>query len=179
MYMRLFVAIPVPASIHPAISRAAEPLRDCMGVRTLPPGNYHMTLRFIGDVDEEKAKQIGEALASVRFSPFTVRLSGAGAYPNVHFSRAIYIGGESKGAEALAAKVEEALLPFGFQEEKFSVHLTVARSRGAGDIDDFLKKTGEVGSFEASSFALMKSTLLPGGAAYDVLREYPAQQSGG
>jgi len=175
MYIRLFVAILVPSSEHPAILRAAEPLHDCMGVRTLPPDNYHMTLRFIGDADEEKAKKIGEALESVRFAPFTVALRGAGAYPNVQFPRAIYIGGESAGAQKLAAEIEHALSSFGFQKEKFSVHLTVARSKGAGDIDDFLKKTGEVCSFEVKSFALMKSRLMAHAASYEVLREYPAE----
>ena len=175
MYMRLFVALRVPSAAHPAILRAAAPLRDCMGVRTLPPDNYHMTLRFIGGADEEKAKEIGEALKSVRFAPFTVVLRGAGAYPNTQFPRAIFVGGESKGAWALAAEIEKALLPFGLQREKFSVHLTIARSKGAGDIDDFMKKTGEVCSFEVKSFALMKSRLMAHAASYEVLREYRAE----
>ena len=175
--MRLFVALLVPASINPAVSLAAEHLRDCMGVRLLPPADWHLTLRFIGEADEEKAKQIGDALSAVKFSPFTVHLFGAGAYPNTAFPRAIFVGGESSGAGQLAAKVEDALTPFGLQNEKFSVHVTVARSKGAGDIDAFLKDTGEVGSFEVNSFVLMKSKPLPQGAAYDVLKEYPAAQA--
>ena len=173
--MRLFAAIKVPSAIHPAISRAAEPLHECMGVRLLPPADWHLTLCFVGDVDEEMAKNISDALSQVRFSPFSVLLRGAGAYPNTHFPRAIYIGGESQSAMELAEKVEDALSEFGFPDEKFSVHVTVARSKGAGDIDAFLEKTGEVGSFEVKSFVLMKSRLLPQGASYEVMREYPAQ----
>ncbi|MFA5930491.1 MAG: RNA 2',3'-cyclic phosphodiesterase [Candidatus Micrarchaeia archaeon] len=173
--MRIFAAIPVPGTMHPALSRAAEHLRDCMGVRLLPPSDWHLTLRFIGDADEEKAKQIGDALAAVKFSPFTVHLSRAGAYPSTHFPRAIYIGGESEGAVKLAADVEAALAPFGLQREKFSVHVTVARSKGAGDIDAFLKNAGEVCTFEVNSFVLMRSRLLPQGASYEVLKEFPAQ----
>jgi 2'-5' RNA ligase len=176
--MRLFVAIMVPDAIRPAISHAAEHLQDCMGVRLLPPGDWHLTLRFIGDADEDAAKRMGEALAAVKFAPFTVRLSGAGAYPDTRFPRAIFVGGESDGARALAAEIEKALMPFGLRMEKFSVHVTVARSKGAGDIDAFLKNTGEVGSFEVKSFALVKSRLMAHAAAYDVLREYPAQESG-
>ena len=173
--MRLFAAIPVPAKLHPAIASATGHLEGCMGVRVLSQENLHLTLRFIGDVGEEKAKEIGRALSQVRFAPFSVRLFGAGAYPDTHFPRAIFLGGESKGAEKLAADVEAALLPFGLRKEKFSVHLTVARSKGAGDIDAFLKHTGEVGAFEARSFCLMKSTLLPQGASYEMLGEYPAK----
>ncbi|MFA6214584.1 MAG: RNA 2',3'-cyclic phosphodiesterase [Candidatus Micrarchaeia archaeon] len=174
--MRLFAAIQVPSSLHPAISRAAEPLRDCMGVRLVAPGSWHLTLCFLGDCGEEKAKAAAEALAAVRFEPFGVRLSGAGAYPNVHFPRAVFIGGESPGAAALAEKVRAALSPLGAKDEKFSVHVTVARSKGAGDIDAFLKGAGEVGSFEAKSFVLMKSTLMAHEARHEVLREYIAKE---
>jgi len=173
--MRLFIALPVPAAVHDSISRAAEPLRDCMGVKLLPPENWHLTLRFIGDADEKKAGEITRALESVRFKPFSAHLFGAGAYPNVHFPRAIFIGGESEGAMKLADEIERALLPFALQNEKFSVHVTVARSKGAGDIREFLARTGEIGAFEAHSFSLMRSRLLPQGASYEVLREYRAQ----
>jgi len=173
--MRIFAAIRVPPALHHSISQSAQHLHGSMGVRVLTPDNWHLTLRFIGDADEEKTKQISDALAQIRFSPFSVHLFGAGAYPNVRFPRAIYIGGESEGAKQLADGIERALLPFNLQPEKFSVHMTVARSKGAGDIDDFLKKTGEIGSFEAKSFVLMESRLLPQGAAYEVLKEYSAQ----
>jgi len=173
--MRIFIAIKVPPALHPQIAQAASHLHERMGVRPIEPGNWHLTLRFIGDADEGMASKIGDALSSVKFSPFSVHLFGAGAYPNTHFPRAIFIGGESEGAKKLAAGIETALAPFNLQAEKFSVHVTVARSKGAGDIEDFVKHTGEVGSFEARSFVLMKSTLMAHQAAYEVLREYPAQ----
>ena len=174
--MRLFIAILLPPVLQPAVSAAASHLHERMGVRLLPAENYHLTLRFIGDADETAAKKMGDALASVRFAPFTVRLRGAGAYPSVHFPRAIFISGESEGAKMLADSIEVALSPFNLKKEKFSVHLTIARSKGAGDIGEFLQKTGEVGSFEVKSVALMKSVLLPQGAAYEVLREYRAEE---
>jgi 2'-5' RNA ligase len=172
--MRLFASIPIPPGLHPSIEKAAQPLHECLGVKPLPRGNYHITLQFIGEADGKKADEIADALSTVKFAPFKVRLFGAGAYPNVHFPRAIYIGGESEGAVALAKKVEEALLSLGVRGDgkAFSVHLTVARSRGAGDISEFLQKTGEVGEFDARTFSLMKSRLLPQGAVYEALRVY-------
>ena len=71
--MRLFAAILVPPPARPAISSAAERLRDCMGVRLLPPEDWHLTLRFIGDADEARAKQIGDALAAVKFAGFLLQ----------------------------------------------------------------------------------------------------------
>ncbi len=175
--MRLFVAIRAPKGLLNAIEEASSPLDGALGVRLLPKENLHITLIFIGEADKNKAKKVEQALSKVKFSPFTVSLSGAGAYPNTRFPRAIWIGGESKGAHELAAKVENALKGICQKKGKFSVHLTVARSpKSAGDIEGFLKNTGEVGEFEVFSFLLMKSTLLPTGASYQVLREFAAKQ---
>jgi 2'-5' RNA ligase len=148
-----------------------------MGVKVLPPDNYHITLKFLGDVPDAMVKETGDALAAVEFAPFQVELSGAGAYPNIDYPRAIYVAGESEGASALAGKVEAALARFNFPREnrEFSVHLTVARAKTVGDIREFLERTGKVCSWEARSFVLMKSALLPQGASYEVLREYQAQ----
>ncbi|MCX6769564.1 MAG: RNA 2',3'-cyclic phosphodiesterase [Candidatus Micrarchaeota archaeon] len=175
--MRLFVAVVAPQEAHAKIEKAALPLQGALGVKVLPPDNWHLTLKFLGEVPDGKVKEIEAALATVRFSPFTVSLSGAGAYPNENFPRAIWVGGKSEGAEELAKKVEEALAPLGLpaDDKKFSVHLTVARSKSAGDIYDFLQKTRKVCEWEARSFTLMRSALLPQGAKYEALKEYAAQ----
>jgi 2'-5' RNA ligase len=172
--MRLFVSISPPQECNGRIEAAAAPLKDALGVKVLPPDNWHITLAFIGDVPEAKAQDAIRALSSVSFAPFKVWLSGAGAFPDIRFPRAIWIGGESSGCAALAIEVCSALEKAGIavDRKKFSIHLTVARSKSAGDIDDFLKKTKEVCEFEARSFYLMESRLLPHGASYRVVKEF-------
>jgi 2'-5' RNA ligase len=182
--MRLFVALMPPKEALSKMADAAAPLKDALGVKLLPPDNWHLTLKFIGYSDEAKEKEIAAALSSVEFPPFTVRLFGAGAYPSKDYPRAIWIGGESHGATELAGRIEDALEGVGIPREgkKFSTHITVARSKSAGDIEDFLKKNGamepagvaphEICSFEARSFSLVESKLLPQGSSYKVLREY-------
>lgn len=172
--MRLFAAIRLPEECRPAVMKAAQPLDGALGARMLEPENWHLTLRFIGEAGEADAKRIADALAGIRFAPFAVSLSGAGAFPSSHVPRAIYVGGESEGGRELAEKVGEALAFLGGKPEKFSVHLTVARSKGVADIGEFVQKTGAVCEFEAKSFCLMRSTLGAQGAIYEVLREYPA-----
>ncbi len=174
--MRLFAAIQVPVECRPAVQKAALPLDGAMGARLLEPENWHLTLKFIGEADEAGAKKISEALAGIKFAPFAVKLFGAGAYPSESVPRAIWIGGESQGAARLAKKVEEALAFLGGKPEEFSVHLTVARSKGVADVEEFVQKTGEVCAFEAKSFCLMRSTLGAQGAIYEVLREYQANE---
>ncbi len=173
--MRLFVGVKVPAEALRKISEACRPLDGAMGARLVESSTLHITLKFIGEAQEGKEREIDEALGKVKFAPFGVRLFGAGAFPSERVPRAIWIGGESEGACLLAAKIEEALSFLKLPRERFTLHLTVARSKGAADIGEFLQKTGEVCSFEARSFALMRSTLAAHGAIHQVLREYSAE----
>jgi RNA 2',3'-cyclic 3'-phosphodiesterase len=172
--MRLFVAIRLPKEAVGSVEKAAAALDGCLGARILPPDSWHLTLRFIGEADARKAEEIGNALAGVKFAPFQVRLSGAGAFPSKGIPRAIWIGGDTQGAGELAMRISQVLTFLNLPEEHFTVHLTVARSKGVAEIDEFLK-TGDVCSFETKSFCLMKSTLTPAGAVYEVLREFPAE----
>src|SRR3989344_5253623 len=178
--MRLFVGLRVPVSAHPAIEGASKPLVDALGVRMMPPENWHLTLKFIGEVeDAAMMRKIEEALASVRFSPFEILLMGSGAFPNPHSPNAIWIGGKSPGCVDLVTKIGEALSFLNLPHERFTIHLTVARApKRIADIEDFLVKNreGTVCSFTADKFQLMKSKLTPVGAVYEVIKEFNAQQ---
>ncbi len=175
--MRLFVGLKLPPQALSGVEKASAPLQGALGVKMTEPQNLHITLKFIGDVDEEAAKKIEVALEAVKFRAFEVILSGTGAFPNVNFPRAIWIGGKSEGAKELASKIESALSFLGLKREEFSVHLTVARApKSVADIDDFLKQTGEVCSFEAGSFFLVRSRLTPAGPIYEDIKEYAANQ---
>lgn len=178
--MRLFAGIRLPAPALPPVQEASAPLVGALGVKMVEKENLHLTLKFIGEVgDTTTAKRIEDALSAIKFSPFSVSLSGAGAYPNEHFPRAIWIGGKSEGAENLAAQLENALSFLPLKKEKFTVHLTVARApKSVGDIEDFLLKNKgkEICSFSVSSFQLIKSKLTPAGPVYEVIKEYTAQQ---
>ena len=163
----------------PSVQEASAPLVDALGVKMVEKENLHLTLKFIGDADEGTAQRIVDSLSTIKFSPFGVSLSGAGAFPNEHFPRAIWIGGKSDGAGKLAAQIEAALSFLPLKKEKFAVHLTVARApKSVGDIEDFLVKNKgkEICSFTADRFQLIKSRLTPVGPIYEVIKEYPAQQ---
>ncbi len=177
--MRLFVGLPVPPEAYPAVEQASAPLVDALGVKMLPPENWHITLRYIGEADKGMAQKIAEALASVRFSPFEVLLMGAGAFPSEQVPRAIWIGCKSMGCVDLATKIEEALAFLKLPQSHFSIHLTVARApKSIADIEDFINKhkQGEVCAFTARKFQLIKSTLTPIGAIYETLREFEAER---
>jgi len=178
--MRLFVGLQLPSATYPAIEKASAPLVDALGVKMLPQDNWHLTLKFIGDVEDEKrVKEIADALDFVKFSPFEILLIGSGAFPDPDRPRAIWIGGKSIGCVDLATKIAEALSFLKLPHEHFTMHLTVARApKSIADIEDFLvmNKNKEVCSFTADRFQLMKSKLTPVGAIYEVLKEYEAQE---
>ena len=86
---RLFVALPLP----PAVRRSLEPLARGLGdVRWLTPDQQHLTLRFLGDIDNGRLNDVAEALALVHGWPFELRLKGLGHFPPRGEPRVLWVG---------------------------------------------------------------------------------------
>ncbi len=178
--MRLFVAAELPASHRASLADVCESGRRG-GVRWVPAENVHLTLKFLGDVDEELVPKIEEALAAVAAAaePFALSLSGCGCFPNDRAPRVIWLG-LAEGAEeaaAVAAAVDKALEALGFGREKrpFKPHLTIGRVKepraGAPATAQKIKSLGEyaVPAARLEAVALVKSTLTPEGSIYEEL----------
>ncbi|MEM4348325.1 MAG: RNA 2',3'-cyclic phosphodiesterase [Candidatus Anstonellaceae archaeon] len=175
--MRLFVAIRVPKDALPQIQRVSAPLEGALGVKMTKPENLHITLRFIGEVETQQAEKIAEALNRIEFEPFEVKLFLAGAFPNRHFPRAIWIGGSSQEASQLASKIDSVLSFLKLPQEEFRLHLTVARApKSAADIDDFLNQPPFCISFPVDAFFLIRSRLTPEGPIYEDIKKYSANK---
>lgn len=178
--MRLFVAAELPASHRAALADVCESGRRG-GVRWVPGDNVHLTLKFLGDVDEELVPKIEEALAAVAApaEPFALSLSGCGCFPNARAPRVIWLGlAEGAGeAAALAAAVDRALEPLGFGREKrpFKPHLTIGRVKdpraAAATATQKIKSLGDyaVPAARLEAVALVKSTLTPEGSVYEAI----------
>ena len=127
------MAVNLPAEERRAVRDAAEPLRAAGSpVRWAAEPDLHITLRFLGEVDEALAAPIGAAVAAaVRGAkPFDLGLGGFGAFPDWAGPRVLWVGVERHPAlELLAHDVEGALRPFGFEPElrPFRPHLTIGR----------------------------------------------------
>lgn len=178
--MRLFVAVNLPEAERQAAFDAAAPLRHGgLPVKWVQPAGLHVTLKFLGEVAEERAAAIGAALdgAVATARPFEVTLGGVGAFPSSVRPRVIWLGVEIHPAlELLANDVEKALQPFGFEAElrPFRPHVTLGRAKqGArtGTFRAFEGLAGRVaydGVAPVASVDLMESTLHPEGATYHV-----------
>ena len=174
---RLFTGIEVPADVGSALSFKRGGL---YGARWIDPENYHITLRFIGDVDHSIANEVTDALDRLAHSEaFTVKLSHLGAFGGDK-PRALYAGVENNGAlQRLQAAQERVLQRLGLEPEgrKFVPHVSLARLRGAssGDLARFMAFSGrfEPLEFPVGRFVLFSSRDSVGGGPYLVEQAYP------
>jgi 2'-5' RNA ligase len=179
---RLFAALIPPPTVQAELAAVAVPLA---GVRWTPAENIHLTLRFIGDADEEKAARYAEALARVRVEPFILPVGGTGVFPTRGPAKVIWagVGNGHTRLYQLRKQVDEALLAVdaGLAMPGFHAHFTVARLGEAGDAKElahFLAqhKDLEAPPFRVTEFSLMSSELTPGRPpVYRVVRRFPLE----
>jgi 2'-5' RNA ligase len=178
--MRLFVAVEVPDLIKEMMGGLEAELPED-GLKKVDVKSMHITLKFLGEVDEGKVGEVKEALGGVEFAPFRVQVKGVGVFPKEEYIKVVWAGTESAELRELAAKVEGALAPMFAKEERgFSGHLTLARVKKKIEIKEFLGKHREelFGGFAVGRFLLMRSVLQKGGPEYSVVGEFPARVNG-
>jgi 2'-5' RNA ligase len=179
--MRLFVAVNIPENLKKSISKLVERVRvDNDFIRWIPPGNVHITLKFLGEVAPSLLAEIEEVLESTtsRYPSFHLTVEGAGAFPHMRKPRVVWLG--IRGGEILHSihsDLNRDLARLGFEMESrpFRPHLTIGRARssrsGKGmrleSIEDrFVDVRVEVVRFQVTSVELMESFLEPTGAVY-------------
>ncbi|MFH1241530.1 MAG: RNA 2',3'-cyclic phosphodiesterase [Pseudomonadota bacterium] len=177
---RLFVAIDLPEETR---QQLATMCYGVPGARWVPEDQLHLSLRFIGEVDGGRGRDIIEELATIQSSPFSLRLKGAGHFPPRQEPRVLWVGVERNDALLqLRNKVEYTLVRLGLAPEgrKFSPHITLARLKGTSvsKVVAFLAYNGlyESSFFEVSEFVLYSSTLSPKGALYNKEESFPLGQ---
>ncbi|HYZ32854.1 MAG TPA: RNA 2',3'-cyclic phosphodiesterase [Crenalkalicoccus sp.] len=129
--MRLFVALALPAALKAQLALLAGGIP---GARWVPPENYHLTLRFIGEVEGWQAQEVDDALAAIRARPFELSLRGLGTFEKAGRIQALWVGVErTEGLSFLQSKVETALQRIGLEPERrrFAPHVTLARTEKA------------------------------------------------
>lgn len=176
--IRVFISIEIPdkASLDGPLSY----LKGVKGVRTSPPEQIHITLRFIGDVDESRLDDIEGCIARAveGVGPFTIRVSGAGAFPKRERPSVVWIGASpQKEMAAIAGRIGDNLRAAGidFDSKPFKSHITVGRCRGPVDLCGFYDSFSdtEFTSFRCDEILIMRSVLGPAGAKHTVLRRVP------
>ncbi len=177
---RLFTAIEIPAGVGNVISMARGGLP---GARWIDPEFYHLTLRFIGDVDDSVAREVAFILGQVRRNTFEVRLDGLSSFGG-HRPRAIVATATpSQPLLELQSEHERLLQRIGLEPEgrKYTPHVTLARLRDSSSrqVADYLSTRGHfrVPPFEVPRFVLFSSRDSVGGGPYVLEADYPLADS--
>jgi len=179
--MRTFVAVEIQN--NEVLDHIAK-LQSDLKIKAKPVSkeNMHFTLLFLGEIAEEIAPKIIEALKSITFSPIQISFGGVGAFPNSRFPRVIWIGVDETAGQnlvKLAKQVEEKLASLGFKSDKpFKPHLTIFRIKNnIGDISKELDKlkTIQLGRDTITELKFKKSILTPSGPIYTDLQVVKAK----
>ena len=177
---RGFIAIDIDS--FPKLVQFENEIRNLgANVKLVEPENIHITLKFLGDTNEEYADRIDEIMkdAVKNSNPFEIKLKGAGVFPNQNYIKVMWIGienGEKIGK--IASKIDEKISELGFEKERrrFSAHLTIARVKSAKNKEKLLEliekyRDIEFGSLKVDTIKLKKSELTPKGPIYTMLKE--------
>jgi 2'-5' RNA ligase len=190
--MRLFVAIEVPTETKAAVAALVEQLRPtCPAARWVRAEGMHLTLKFIGEVAEEKRPAVEAALADAPAGErMDLRYSGLGWFPDDRRPRVLWAGIEAPASlAALAAQVETRLAALGIARESrpFHPHLTLARfdsPHGLAQLHALVARLRaspaalEFGGAAALEFHLYRSQLLRGGAVHTRLATFSLEERG-
>ena len=188
--IRCFVAIPLPDDVLAQIGEVSRQIKKLgIDARFPRPESIHLTLKFLGDVQESAVPGILETMREevCEYEPFNVRVRKAGAFPHLADPRVVWLGVESgEELRKMQSGVESGLAGLGFKKDKrrFSPHLTLARVKSRhmiANLMHYLESRGpeiELGSFPVRNVILFRSELRPSGAVYSHLGSAALEQAG-
>ena len=183
--MRTFIAITLPEEIKDFLGSLQAQLKKAgADVKWVSPKNIHLTLKFLGEIDENNTGKAIGAIETVAagHSAFQVRLCSLGAFPSLSSPRVIWAAIDEGNSQTIgiAKELEERLAIIGFEKEgrPFSTHITLGRVRSALNKEKLARLltdhsegfSQEQRGFTAEAITLFKSTLQPQGPYYEILR---------
>jgi 2'-5' RNA ligase len=179
--IRSFVAFELSSSVLSRIGQIQERLRSCRaGVRWVAVDRIHITLKFLGNIEEEQITDVASIMEEVagRERPFTLSVREVGAFPSIRNPRVIWLGlhGWEERLGPIQRELTTRLEAIGFppEERPYRPHLTLGRVKslkGKGDLVDLMERYRQVdaGSFVVDHIVLFRSDLRPTGPIYTPL----------
>lgn len=176
---RLFTGLEIPDSVKQRLMLIKSGLT---GSRWISPENYHLTLRFVGDVENRTADELNHELEKVHCDPFSIRLTGLGSFggnrPHTLWANVEY-GEELLSLQRTHEHIAR-LIGLPPEARNYTPHVTIARLRGTrlNEVAQFLENFGDFQSewFEVDHFTLFSSRSNRGGGLYAVEANYPLNQ---
>jgi len=153
------------------------------GVRCTYPKQFHLTLKFLGDVEEKKLQEIIEKLNQISFTNFELQTNTLGIFPPENRINVVWIGlKESKQLSILQHDVETALNSVKKDNKPFHAHITLARVKNIKkeQKQDYRKQVNdaqqELLTIKVTQFKLIKSELTPDGPKYTDIEVFEAKE---
>ena len=200
--MRAFFAVDLPDPLTDAIAAAQRPLTEAAGIDPVDPTQAHLTLKFLGEVDDgghdgsgddgdhddpdddiplDEMLAAGErAVERAAVDPFTCRVRGYGVFPSPEYISVVWAG-VGEGAEELtrlheALEAETTARGVDAEPHAFTPHVTIARmrdGRGKGHVQRVVReREPEIGRFEVAEIRLLSSTLTRDGPIYESVESF-------
>lgn len=181
--IRSFIAIPLADDVLRGAVRLLERLSSPGdGIKWVPSDNFHLTLKFLGEVDNVEVPDVCKAIRSVcePSYPFELSFSGTGAFPDPSRARVLWIGVEDASGELtrIVSQLDERLADLGFKREvrDYTPHLTLGRTKGGSRkanpevVERLLQeKDIDLGMMQVDELHLMASFLDKKGPTYQVM----------
>jgi 2'-5' RNA ligase len=182
--LRSFIAIELPGEVKASLAGIQQSLKKSgADIRWVKTDNIHLTLKFLGDIEEKSVASIIQMLKGTckNHKVFSIEISNIGTFPVKRSPRVLWAGINDHGElMKLQLEIDKGMASLGFEPEKrvFSPHLTFGRfrsSRGRGALMEKIDmiKHDSFGLFDVRSIYLIKSDLNPSGAVYSRLAEFP------
>jgi|Deesub1362B_J571_1020462.scaffolds.fasta_scaffold00003_507 2'-5' RNA ligase len=182
--VRCFIAVDTqsPRLINEAI-RIQGAIKESKIRASFPdPHTLHITLKFLGEVSDERLTIIKESLDKIRGRPFTIYINGLGGFPNLRRPRVIFFDvAESEELSVIFRQVEEFMANISFPKEsrRFKPHITLARIKSFRPLNEklynFLLHFSVQEKIQINDVRLKKSTLTPSGAIYSDIHIVPLE----
>lgn len=177
--MRTFIAVDLPQEAKDELAAFQKQLSSA-AARMSMAHDFHLTLKFLGEITPAKVDVVKSCLSRVSFKHFTASFSGIGVFPSEGYVRVVWVGvGPEDDFVQLQKKVDDALDKEFPKDKNFKPHITLARIKFVSDKQQFQQQLRQIKikgvGFAVESFKLKRSTLSNKGAVYEDLAVYPGR----
>jgi len=178
--MRAFIAVEMPEEIKKILLDAQKQI-NTKKAKIRPAKAFHLTLKFLGEIEEKKVEEIKSALNKIKFKKINTALTEIGVFPNESYIRVVWAGLEDSEGKIknLQKEVDSKIEKLGLKKDaRFHPHLTLARVKFVEDKQGFIKNLKEIKiekkAFQITEFKLIKSILTPEGPVYQDISVFQA-----
>lgn len=170
--MRCFISIDLPREIIEKIKKIQDNLPEFIGKKT-EPENLHLTLKFLGEIFDEKVELVKEKLKEIKIVKFETEIDSIGIFSE-DYVRIVWL--HLTNCDALQKEIDKSLKGLFKPEQRFMSHLTIARVKNLKDRGEFLEKLNKIKipkiKFVVDNFKLKSSALKAEGPVYEDIKVY-------